>query len=165
MASLTLRGKDRDFKKDDDYFTPKSAWEDIKQFIPKNVVIWECFYGDQTSGDYLREITGNEVISEDIDFFENNKGDILISNPPFSCKPKVFKRLKELDKPFILILPISTITKKFYQDYFAKKCGVIIPKKRIHFVKNGEQTSRSWFDVCYICYKIQGVGEREMVYL
>ena len=153
MASLTLRGKDIDFQKDDEYMTPKSAWEQITKFIPKDKVIWESFYGDGKSGDHLREL-GCEVVHEPIDFFENNEGEIIVTNPPFSCKAKVFSRLRELDKPFILIVPVSTITKKFYMDYFAERCQIIIPPKRIQFVKNGEQTSRSWFDVVYICYKM-----------
>jgi hypothetical protein len=154
MAGLTLRGKGIKFHKDDEYMTPKSAWEQIKQFIPKDKIIWECFYGDGKSGEYLREITGNEVIHAYADFFEINVGEILISNPPYSCKAKVFKRLQEIDKPFIMIVPVSTITKKFYMDYFSEKCEIIIPSKRIQFVKNGEQTSRSWFDVIYVCYKM-----------
>ena len=90
---------------------------------------------------------------------------MAMEHPPYSCKRKVFERLQELNKPFIMLLPVSTITKQYYQEYFADKCGVIIPKKRIHFVKNGEQTQRSWFDVLYICYKIDSVKPREMVYL
>ena len=73
------------FSKHDDYMTPKSAWENILHLIPKDKVIWECFYGDGQSGENLRSL-GLEVIHEEIDFFENNEGDILISNPPFSIK-------------------------------------------------------------------------------
>jgi hypothetical protein len=29
----------------DDYMTPFSAWDNIKQFIPKDKIIWEAFYG------------------------------------------------------------------------------------------------------------------------
>jgi len=32
------------FLKHDDYMTPKSAWDNIKHFIPKDKVIWEAFY-------------------------------------------------------------------------------------------------------------------------
>ena len=64
------------FLKYDDYMTPKSAWENIKHFIPSNKVIWEPFYGDGKSGEYLKEL-GFDVIHEEIDFFENNKGDVL----------------------------------------------------------------------------------------
>tara|TARA_R110000868_G_scaffold192429_1_gene436885 strand:- start:12 stop:500 length:489 start_codon:yes stop_codon:yes gene_type:complete len=153
MAGLTIRGKGIKFHNDDEYMTPKSAWEQIKKYIPTNKVIWECFYGDGKSGEYLREM-GFEVIHEEVDFFTENEGEIIVSNPPYSCKVKVFERLKALDKPFILLVPVSTITKKFYMDYFAPKCDIIIPSKRIHFIKNGEQTTRSWFDVIYICYKM-----------
>ena len=69
----------------DDYMTPKYCWEWIKQYIPNDRVIWEAFYGDGKSGDYLKEL-GFNVIHEEDDFFENNKGDIIISNPPFSKK-------------------------------------------------------------------------------
>ena len=161
--SLAFRTK-KGSKSDDAFMTPLSAWEDIKAFMPVNKTIWECFYGDGQSAEHLRSL-GFTVVSEDVDFFNSNMGDVLISNPPYSCKRKVFERLRELNKPFIMLLPVSTITKQYYREYFADKCGVIIPKKRIHFVKNGEQTQRSWFDVLYICYKIDSVKPREMVYL
>ena len=62
--------------------TPKSAWEHIKDYIPKKV-LWEAFYGDGDSGKYLREL-GFTVIHEPIDFFTENRGDVVVSNPPFS---------------------------------------------------------------------------------
>ena len=46
MAGFTAKT----FTKHDDYMTPKSAWENIKQYIPKDKVIWEAFYGDGQSG-------------------------------------------------------------------------------------------------------------------
>jgi len=45
------------------------------------------FYGDSSYGEYLKEL-GYDVIHEPIDFFDNDKGDILVSNPPFSNKDK-----------------------------------------------------------------------------
>jgi hypothetical protein len=53
------------FLKYDDYMTPKYAWEDIKEFIP-NKKIWEAFYGDGNSGNYLTEL-GFDVIHKPID--------------------------------------------------------------------------------------------------
>jgi len=38
------------FLKHDDYMTPKTAWEAIQNFIPKDKIIWEAFYGDGQSG-------------------------------------------------------------------------------------------------------------------
>ena len=64
MATLTSKGHTFD-KKVDNYMTPKSAWEQIKHLIPNNKVIWEPFYGDGKSGEYLKEL-GFNVIHEDI---------------------------------------------------------------------------------------------------
>ena len=160
--SLAFKTKKKDGC--DEYYTPRQAWQDIDKYIPKDKLVWEAFYGDGTSADYLREL-GCNVVSEDVDFFQSNLGEIIISNPPYSFKKKVFERLRQINKPFILLVPVSTITKAFFQAHFAKHCGVIIPKKRIHFIRNGEQTSRSWFDVIYICYQIKGVQARELIYL
>tara|TARA_R110000823_G_scaffold147510_1_gene277996 strand:+ start:67 stop:582 length:516 start_codon:yes stop_codon:yes gene_type:complete len=150
------------FLKHDDYMTPKSAWENIKDYIPKDKVIWEAFYGDGKSGEYLTEL-GFNVIHEPVDFFENDLGDIIVSNPPFSKSKEVLNRLKELDKPFIVILPCSKICSQYSQELFKNSenpLQIIIPRKRIHFQKqiNGEipngWRNACYFDCFYYCYKI-----------
>ena len=164
MSSLTL-GQPKE--KDDDYFTPKDVWKSITNYIPKDRIIWEAFYNkDSPSPNALREIGCQEVISENEDFFKVDCGDVIVSNPPYSCKKKIFERLKFLNKPFILIVPVSIITKAYFrQTGFANKCGLIIPAKRIHFIKGKEQTSKCWFDTIFICYKIDGVREKEIIFL
>ena len=144
----------------DDYMTPKYAFEWIKQYIPNDKVIWEAFYGDGSSGNYLKEL-GFNVIQEPIDFFENDKGDIIISNPPFSKKKEVFTRLKELDKPFIIICPSIMINTKYIKKLFKDETlQIIIPNKRISFIKkiNGvipeNWGNRCNFDCFYYCYKM-----------
>jgi hypothetical protein len=142
--------------------TPKSAWDDIKDFIPQDKVIWEAFYGNGNSGSYLQEL-GFEVIHEKIDFFENDKGDIIVSNPPFSKKREVFTRLKELNKPFIIICPSSMINTQYMRNLFSdsnQPLQIIIPKKRIQFDKlvDGKVpqnwTNRCNFDCFYYCWKM-----------
>jgi len=147
------------FLKHDDYMTPKSAWENIKHLIPKDKTIWEAFYGDGASGVYLREL-GFQVIHEPIDFFENNVGDIIVSNVPFSKAKDILNRLFILDKPFIIILPVSKITTSYFRKWKDKGVQLIIPKSRIHFQKkiNGN-VPKNWknscnFDCFYYCYKI-----------
>jgi hypothetical protein len=143
----------------DDYMTPFSVWEDIKDYIPKNKTVWEPFFGDGNSGKYLENL-GFKVIHKDEDFFENNKGDIIVSNPPFSLTKEILKKLKEIDKPFILILPVSKITTSYMKDLFKDNIQIIIPKKRIHFKKliNGQEPknykSSCNFDCFYYCYNI-----------
>lgn len=150
------------FMKHDDYMTPPSAWKAIQQYIPKDKKIWEAFYGDGTSGKILTDM-GLDVIHKNVDFFKNDLGEIIISNPPFSKKKEVLTRLKELNKPFILIMPSSTINTQYTRKLFSKtedKLQIIIPRKRIHFIKliNGEQP-KNWknacnFDCFYYCYKM-----------
>lgn len=146
------------FLKHDDYMTPKYAWENITDYIPKDKIIWEAFMGDGKSGEYLREIGCKEVIHDYDDFFENNKGDIIISNPPFSKSKEILNRLKELDKPFILILPCSKISTQYIRDNFKNTdtpLQIIIPRKRIQFIKNGnELQNKCNFDCFYYCYKM-----------
>lgn len=147
------------FMKHDDYMTPKYAWENIKQFIPKDKVIWESFYGDSTSGRYLTEL-GFNVIHEPVDFFENDLGEIIVSNPPFSKTKEIMKRLLILDKPFILILPSSKINTSYFREWKDKHLQIIIPIKRIHFIKKIDgKIPESWgnacnFDCFYYCYKM-----------
>jgi len=139
--------------------TPKSAWDNIKQYIPKDKIIWEAFYGDGNSGAYLTEL-GFNIIHEPIDFFENDKGDIIVSNPPFTLVKEILKRLLILDKPFILILPSSKINTSYFREWKDKHIQIIIPRKRIQFVKlvDGVRPEK-WksdcnFDCFYYCYKI-----------
>ncbi len=154
------------WEKHDDYMTRKETWNNIKQYIPENKLIWEAFYGDGNSGKYLQEL-GFEVIHEDINFFEEDRGDIIVSNPPFSKKKEVLQRLKQVDKPFIIICPISMLNTNYYRELFANDCQLIIPRKRIQFItlKNGETKfeGRCHFDCAYYCYKI-GLN-RDIVFL
>ena len=127
MATFTNKG----FIKHDDYMTPKYAWENIKEFIPNDKVIWEAFYGDGASGRFLEELGFNVIHNQD-DFFESNNGELCVSNPPFSKTKEVLTRLVKLDKPFILILPSSKINTQYVRNLFKDKddkLQIIIPKK------------------------------------
>lgn len=148
------------FLKHDDYMTPKYAWENISHLIPSDKIIWEAFFGDGESGKYLREL-GFNVIHKPIDFFKSDEGEVIVTNPPFSQSKEIMKRLKELDKPFIVILPSSKINTQYIRENY-KNSGlqIIIPRKRIHFNKliDGE-TPEGWknscnFDCFYYCYKM-----------
>jgi hypothetical protein len=147
------------FIKHDDYMTPKHAWGDIKQYIPKDKLIWEAFYGDGTSGQHLTEL-GFNVIHEQVDFFENDLGEIIVTNPPFSQTKEIMTRLLILDKPFILILPSSKINTSYFRAWKNKGLQIIIPRKRIHFTKlvdgkvPDKYKSSCNFDCFYYCYKI-----------
>jgi len=151
--------------------TPFSAWEAIKDYIPNDKVIWEAFYGDGTSGKHLEDL-GFEVIHKDVDFFTNDLGEVIVSNPPFSQTKEVLERLVELDKPFIMIMPSSKINTQYFRKLFSDNenpIQIIIPRKRIHFQKLVDgKIPEGWKDACnfdcfYYCYKI-GLA-RDIVWL
>jgi len=146
----------------DDYMSPFYAWDDIKHLIPRDKVIWEAFYGDGESGKFLTEL-GFRVIHEDIDFFNNDKGDVIVSNPPFSLIPDILNRMVDIQKPFILIMPSSKINTQYFRKFQQSQqdnIQIIIPKKRIHFKKlvDGKPVENwknaCYFDCFYYCWKI-----------
>ena len=72
----------------------------------------------------------------------------------------MFERLKELDKPFIVIAPVSTIVTKYFRETFDDgEIQIIIPRRRIQFITIDEEGSphtpnRCNFDCFFYCYKI-----------
>lgn len=136
----------------DNYYSKKEVWEKIQQYIPKDKVIYEPFYGDGKSGQYLREL-GFHVIHEPIDFFENDLGEIIVSNPPFSMKQEIFTRLKKLDKPFIIVMFPIVLSCKWFLDIF-DDIQIIIPKTRVKMYGNGKENYTPNGGVWYFCYKM-----------
>ena len=162
---MTTRKK-LEFKNDNEYNTTAEIWHSIAQYIPKDKVLFEAFMLNNKSSksvEILREMGCNVVGSPDIDFFEENHGDIIVSNPPYSMKVKIFKRLALLDKPFILVLPIATITKQFVKVLDRSKLQMIIPSVRMQFDKASEPLKRCWFDTCYLCFKMD--LEQDIIFL
>ena len=139
--------------KSDNYYSKKEVWEKIQEYIPKDKVIYEPFYGDGKSGEYLKEL-GCNVIHEPVDFFENNfVYECIVSNPPFSIRQKVFTRLKELNKPFIIVMFPIVLSCKWFLDLF-DDIQIIIPKKRVKFVGNGKDNYTPNGGVWYFCWKM-----------
>jgi len=158
-ANRHPRGSFKSGASHDHYMTPKGAWENISQFIPKDKVVWEPFCGNGQSRRFLTEI-GCDVISIEEDFFEYNRGEIIITNPPFSIKKEVFTRLKEMNKPFIVLCPLSTMVTQYFQKLFKDEIQIIIPKKVIVFVKTDEEMkpiatkNPQRFECLYYCWKM-----------
>ena len=147
----------------DDFFTRKKTWEQIKEFIPKKI-IWEfCLLNsNEQSKKYLQELGFEVVGDKTIDFFNNNMGEVLVSNIPFSSdlKIKMLKRLVELDKPFIIVMNSMNIFTKYFKEILGdKNIYFIFPSTKIHYdkYKDGElqesKNNTSFYSV-YVCYKI-----------
>ena len=157
MASLTLNSGIIGFKKDDDYETTEEIWKMIYPYMKNYVSLYEPFYCSGKSGEILKSF-GLNVIHEDEDFFENymkHDYDLIVSNPPFSIKKQVFDTLHKINKPFIMISPVSIITKLFFREkYEDEDITILIPLRRLQFSKKDKQLSRCWFDCIFVCYKL-----------
>ncbi len=162
--------KDYNPSRFNDFMTPEYVWDWIIDYIPKDKLIWEAFYGDGESGKYLSN-KGFNIIHNQDDFFKNNKGDIVVSNPPFEKKKEIINRLVELDKPFILIVPISTLAYQ-YTRILKDDIQIMIPPKRIRFKRYDKETNsifKDWekhnsaFDCVFLCYKMK--LEKDIIWL
>ena len=142
-------------KDSDNYITNKSDWQRIKEYISTDKKIWSPFYCDGKMKEYFSDM-GFDIYHEDKDFFTYEpEYDIVVDNPPFSKKKEVLKRLKQLNKPFILICPSMLLSYKYFQQDF-KDIQVIIPEKRINFKHlNSQKNNYSPpFASFYFCWKM-----------
>ena len=146
------------FKKDyfnekDEYYTPKILVEVILEFIPKDKIIWCPFDTEHSEFVLTLQENGYNVIyshiSMGLDFFnyEPENYDIIISNPPFSCKLKVLERLYKLNKPFAMLLGLTILNYQEVDNFFIDKdLQLLIVDKKVSF--NGNTCS---FNTSYFC--------------
>jgi hypothetical protein len=146
----------------DDYMTPNYVWDTIKDYIPKDKVIWEPFYGNGDSQNYLKKL-GFTVRCDYMNFFTSEimlEDNIVVSNPPFTQYVEIIELLVKNNKPFILILPISKLNTSTIRKNLKNQLQIIIPRKRIQFnyLENGiiqpTKTGRCSFDCAFFCFKI-----------
>lgn len=126
-------------KVSDEVYTPAYAVKPIVKYIKSNDIIWCPF--DTENSEFVKLIreNGNKVIATHIDtgnnFFDyepEEHYDVIISNPPFSIKDDIIKRLYELDKPYAMLLPIPSLQGQKRFPYM-KDCQALIFDKRINY--------------------------------
>ena len=128
-------------KASDEVFTPRYAVTPIVKYIKKDSVIWCPF--DEEDSEYVKVLRENgfKVIATHIingqNFFEYEpeEYDVIISNPPFSIKDDILKRLDELKKPYAMLLPLPTLQGQKRFKYL-KDTEALIFDKRINFFKD-----------------------------
>ena len=126
-------------RNNDECYTPHYAVNPLIKYIDPQLTVWCQF--DTINSSFVNElfVNGNKVIFSHIndgkDFFnyEPPYYDIIISNPPFSIKDAVLKRLYELNKPFAMLLPVNTIQGVTRYKYFKNGIQLLIFDQRIGF--------------------------------
>ena len=140
-----------------EYYTPNWVWDCLKAYIPKDKVIWEAFRSEDQlsceSANYLREL-GFNVLNPLCDFFDNNYGDICVSNPPFKLKKQIMQRLFTLNKPFMLVLPNIILNTRYFIEWAKQdqRIDIIILPKRVDFIKPDGET-KSVIHTLVVCWR------------
>ena len=144
--------------KNDEFYTPKEAIYPLLKYLDKNKIYWECTdFGDSNIRKVLVK-NGFKVIAtkkEEIDFLKDDplfKFDVIITNPPYSIKDKFIRRCYELNKPFMLLLPITALEGKERNKLYKEKgIELIVLNKRINFMKDKKNV---WFNTSWFCHQI-----------
>lgn len=132
-------------KASDEYFTPEYAVKPLLKYFERNQLIWCPFDKKDSAFVSILEGAGHRVIASHIDngenffFYKPEDYDIIISNPPFSCKDAVLARLTELKSPYAMLLPLPTLQGQSRFKYL-KDCQALIFDKRINFYQDEERT-------------------------
>ena len=147
------------WKNDNDYETPTTIYDDIKPFLPKDKIIWMPFY---CSGRAKKWFDDNnfQTIHDTDNFWYSNKGECIVDNPPYMIKgitltkKKIITRLKSFNKPFMLLLPTTTLQTKYFKELFDKDIQLLIPPGKYNFLKDGVLTYGCPFYTLWICWKM-----------
>jgi hypothetical protein len=156
------------FEIHDDYYTPKSAWDQISHIIPKDKIIWEAcmLNAEKSKSPEWLGFHGQVVYSSGMDCLEDQptKWDMIITNIPFDRKLKIpiLKKFVEYDKPFITIMNSMNLFSKYMREIFGeniKHLQVIHPSSKINFDKligdEVKETKNCSFYCVYVCYKMK----------
>ena len=132
-------------KASDEVYTPSYAVKPILKYITMKdypATVWCPFDTEESEFVKLIRAEGHKVINSHIDEGKNffywepeEKYDYIISNPPFSIKDDILKRLYELNKPYAMLLPIPSLQGQKRFPYI-KDCQALIFDKRINYFKD-----------------------------
>ena len=145
-------------EKNDELYTPDYAIEPLLKYLPKDKIIWECTDFGSSNITKLLKQHDYKVISTHKDNFDfltdipKFDFDIIITNPPYSLKNEFLKKCYEYDKPFCLLLPLTSLEGIERGKMFREKgIDVLVLDKRCDFMDNKKS---NWFNTSWFCYKV-----------
>ena len=156
------------FRKNDEYFTPSCAVYPIMKYLKAGTTVWCPF--DTKDSEYVRVLSrhGFNVIYGHIqtgqDFFQTDipKCDYIVSNPPYSLKGKIIKRLYEIGKPFAMLVNFQGIfdSKERFQMFRENRVEMLWLSPRVNYMtENGVLPQRVPFQSGYLC---SGICENQL---
>lgn len=143
--------------KNDECYTPRYAVLPILKYLPKDKIIWCPF--DKNESEFVKVLKENEfnVINTHIDYgqdfynYEPKNWDIIVSNPPFTNKRKIFERCLSFGKPFALIMSNTWLNDSAPKQLFKEKdLQLLMFEQRIQF----NNMKKITFSSSYYCWNL-----------
>lgn len=149
--------------KNDEWFTPRCAIYPLLKYLKPNSTIWCPFDTEKSEYVKLFRENGHKVIATHIsngeDFFklECPECDYIISNPPYSLKLEVFKKLFEIGKPFAMLVGVVGLFDSFGKaELFSENTfEIMYLNPRVKFINvEGNGKGQPPYQSAYVCAKI-----------
>ena len=156
------------FRKRDEYFTPAYAVYPIMKRLRPGSVVWCPF--DTWDSEYVRVLSGNgfQVVYGHIhtgqDFFQVTvpECDYIVSNPPYSRKDEVLRRLYEIGKPFAMLINFQGIfgNRERFRLFKDRRVEMLWLSPRVNYTgTDGKVLHGAPFQSGYLC---SGICENQL---
>jgi len=145
-------------EKNDECYTYRYAVEPLLEFLEpyKDKVIWCPFDTEESEFVKVFSERGYKVVYSHIDNgqdfyrYEPKHFDLIISNPPFSNKTKMFERVLSFNKPFAILMSVLYLNDGTPYKLFKNiDLQLLLFSKRMTF-KNQMQKKINFMS-CYFC--------------
>lgn len=153
------------------YETPLDIIDAVLASIDPSTRIWEPFKGTGRSTEHMRA-RGFDVVNSidgEEDFFkmEVPEDRLLVSNPPYSCKQKIVRRVADKGIDAILFVPLETLTSAYLEAACSKRDmrpQLLYCTRRVSFLlQDGRMLAHRFpYAVGWLCLSKQRRFERDL---
>lgn len=146
--------------KNDECYTPAYAVIPLLKYLErfKGKTIWCPF--DTADSEFVKVLTANgyTVVYSHLEYgqdfytYEPEHWDLLVSNPPFTNKRKIFERALSFNKPFALLMSLTWLNDSAPKQLFSEKdLQLLMFDRRIKFKGLGDKIT---FSSAYYCWDL-----------
>ena len=146
--------------KNDECYTPAYVVIPLLKYLErfKGKTIWCPF--DTADSEFVKVLTANgyTVVYSHLEYgqdfytYEPEHWDLLVSNPPFTNKRKIFERALSFNKPFALLMSLTWLNDSAPKQLFSEKdLQLLMFDRRIKFKGLGDKIT---FSSAYYCWDL-----------
>lgn len=139
----------------DECYTPAYGVWPIIPYVPRDAVVWCPFDTEDSqfvkliSRRATRVVFSHISLGQDYYYYEPAKWDVMVSNPPYTNKRKIFERALSFGKPFALLMSNTWLNDAAPKQLFrAKELQLLMFEQRIHYTSSKKTT----FSSSYYCW-------------